>query len=150
MSFSCKLYTTLSERTALDKTMEVGGIELSGTLINNSNIINPSILIHRSAETLSTYNYMVISNFNRRYFITEVTALTAETCMVSGHVDVLSTYKSAIRNLDAVIARQENKYNLYIDDNLFKVDSRTIIQTVQFDKGGYFTKTPGIALVLVG
>lgn len=150
MSFNCKLYRTLSERTALDKTMEAGGIDLSGTLINDSSIINPSIRLHCSAEDIASYNYMVIPNFNRRYFITDVTALTADTCMVSGHVDVLSTYKGAIRELEAVIARQENKYNLYIDDNLFKVDSRTIIQTVQFDKGGSFQKTPGIALVLVG
>lgn len=150
MSFTCNLYTTLSERTALDKTFETAHSELSGTLINDSNVINPSILVHVPADTLSRYNYMVISAFNRRYFITEITALTADTSIVSGHVDVLSTYKGAIRDLEAVIARQENKYNLYIDDNLFKVDTRTIIQTVQFDKGGHFTKTPGIALVLVG
>lgn len=150
MSFKCNLYTTLSERTALDKTMELGGIELEGTLINSSNIINPSIHIYRSAETLAAYNYMVIPNFNRRYFITDVQALTAETCIVSGHVDVLSTYKGAIRENTAVVARSENKWNLYLDDNLIKVSSIPKILTKQYFDGGYFTEEPGIALVVVG
>lgn len=150
MSFTCNLYQTKSEKNALDKAMETGGISLSGTLINNSNVINPSILCHVSAASVSEYNYMDLPSFNRKYFITEVTALTADTCMVSGHVDVLSTYKDGIRAQTALIARQENKYNLYLDDSLFKVDSRTIIQTLIFEKGGYFTNSPGIALVVSG
>lgn len=151
MSFQVDLKKTKSETTQLTKVMETGGTSLSGTLINNSNVINPSILCHVSAETVAGYNYMEIGAFNRKYFITEITALTHDTCMVQGHVDVLSTYAGDIRNLTGVIARQENKYNLYLDDNLFKVDSRTIMQTVQFNaSGGYFTQTPGIALVVVG
>lgn len=150
MSFTCNLYQTKSEKSALDKVMELGGISLSGTLINNSNVINPSILCQVSAASVSEYNYMELPSFNRKYFITEVTALTADTCMVSGHVDVLSTYKDGIRAQTALIARQENKYNLYLDDSLFKVDSRTIIQTLIFEKGGYFTSSPGIALVVSG
>lgn len=150
MSFTCNLYQTKSEKSALDKVMELGGISLSGTLINNSNVINPSILCQVSAASVSEYNYMELPSFNRKYFITEITALTADTCMVSGHVDVLSTYKDGIRAQTALIARQENKYNLYLDDSLFKVDSRTIIQTLIFEKGGYFTSSPGIALVVSG
>lgn len=150
MSFTCNLYQTKSEKNALDKVMELGGISLSGTLINNSNVINPSILCQVSAASVSEYNYMELPSFNRKYFITEITALTADTCMVSGHVDVLSTYKDGIKAQTALIARQENKYNLYLDDSLFKVDSRTIIQTLIFEKGGYFTSSPGIALVVSG
>ncbi|MBO7260226.1 MAG: hypothetical protein J6U97_01895 [Bacteroidaceae bacterium] len=136
MSFQVDLKKTKSETTQLTKVMETGGTSLSGTLINNSNVINPSILCHVSAETVAGYNYMEIGAFNRKYFITEITALTHDTCMVQGHVDVLSTYAGDIRNLTGVIARQENKYNLYLDDNLFKVDSRTIIQTVQNNASG--------------
>ena len=150
MSFKCNLYKTLSERSALTKIFESGTINLEGTLLNNTSIINPSIRIHRAADDISQYNYMYIPDFHRKYFINDITALNADTCIVQAHVDVLGTYENFIRPLDAVIARQENKYNLYLDDNLFKIDSRTIIQTVQFDKGGYFTQTPGIALVVVG
>jgi len=150
MSFTCNMYITKSEKTALDKTMESGGTSLSGTLINNSNVINPSILCHASAETVAGYNYMEIASFNRKYFITEITALTHDTCMVTGHVDVLSTYKDAIRKNGAVIGRSENQFNLYLDDNMIKVDSRTKIQVKNKFSGGYFVDEPKICLVVVG
>lgn len=150
MSFTCTLYQTKSEKIALDKVMESGNKSYSGTLINNSNVINPSILLAVGADTIARFNYMEISDFGRKYFITEITALTADTCMVSGHVDVLSTYKDGIRSNTALIGRSETKYNLYIDDNMYKVDSRTIIQCKEFTGGGAFQTTPGIALVLVG
>ena len=150
MSFQCDLYITKSEKTALDKTMETGGTSLSGTLINNSNVVNPSVLCHVSAETVAGYNYMKIPSFNRHYFITEITALTHDTCLVQGHVDVLSTYKDEIRNNGGIIGRQENKWNLYLDDNMIKVDARTQITTSnQFKTGGNFTDNPSICLVVV-
>lgn len=150
MSFTCNLYITKSERNALDKVMETGGTSLAGTLINNSNVVNPSILCYVSAETVANYNYMEIPNFNRKYFITEITAMTKDTCIVSAHVDVLSTYASQIRSNGGVIGRQENKWNLYLDDNMIKVDSRTLITTSnRFKTGGAFTDEPSICLVVV-
>lgn len=151
MSFTVNLYKTGSEKTALTKTMLAGSLKsYTGTLLNNSNVVDPNILLHVAADDIASYNYMDISAFGRKYFITEVTALTADTCMVSGHVDVLSTYADQIRAHTALIARQENKYNLYLDDNLFKVDSRTIIQTINFKNGGYFTDSPSCVLVVSG
>ena len=150
MSFKCNLYLTKSETTALDKKMETGNTSLEGTLINNSNVINPSILCHVSAETVAGYNYMDIPSFNRKYFITEITALTHDTCMVSGHVDVLSTYKNAIRENTAIVGRSETKYNMYMDDNTIKTDAQTVIKTLNNFNGGYFTAAGSIALVVVG
>lgn len=146
---SLNIYLTKSERTALDKVLE-DAIELTGTLRDPSNVINPSIEIQANVSSVAARNYFEIPAFGRKYFITEITSTGYGRCIINGHVDVLSTYKEDIRKLYAVIARQENKYNLYLDDNLFKIDSRTIIQTKEFKDGGYFTKTPGIALVVSG
>lgn len=143
------IYLTKSERTALTKTLEEK-IELTGTLRDASNVLNPSIEIQASATTIANRNYFEIPEFGRKYFITEITSTGYGRVIVSGHVDVLSTYANDIKKLNAVIARQENRYNLYIDDNLFKIDSRTIIQTKDFSGGGTFAANPGICLVLVG
>ena len=143
------IYLTKSERTALTKTLEEK-IELTGTLRDASNVLNPSIEIQASATTIANRNYFEIPEFGRKYFITEITSTGYGRVIVSGHVDVLSTYANDIKKLNAVIARQENRYNLYIDDNLFKIDSRTIIQTKEFTGGGTFAANPGICLVLVG
>lgn len=149
MSFICDLHVTKSEMTALDKVMENSHTRLPGTLINNSNVINPSILCYVSAETVACYNYMDIPNFKRKYFITDITALTAETCIVSGHVDVLSTYKDDIRKNTAIVGRSETKYNMYLDDNTIKTDAQTVIKTLNNFNGGHFTNGT-ICLVVVG
>ena len=143
------IFLTKSERTALTKTLEEK-IELTGTLRDASNVLNPSIEIQASTTTIANRNYFEIPEFGRKYFITEITSTGYGRVIVSGHVDVLSTYANDIKKLSAVIARQENRYNLYIDDNLFKIDSRTIIQTKEFKGGGTFAANPGICLVLVG
>ena len=149
MSFKVELGKTKSEKTALDKTVTYDKT-FSGTLLNDTNIINPSIRLKVAAEDIALYNYMKITNFSRLYFITDVVALTDKTCVVTGHVDVLATYKTSIRLNQAVIGRSESRYNLFIDDGLFKVDAKTIIQTKKFTGGGKFQTTPGIALVTVG
>lgn len=145
------IYLTKSERTALTKTLEEK-IELTGTLRDASNVLNPSIEIQASAATLAARNYFEITEFGRKYFITEITSTGYGRVIINGHVDVLSTYADSIRKLDAVIARQENRYNLYLDDNLFKVDSRPDIETKMFDEAGKasFAKNPCVVLVLVG
>lgn len=150
MSFSCNLYKTNSEKTALTKVMETGHKSYSGTLINNSNVVDPTILLPVGADEIAKYNYMELSSFGRKYFITEITALTADTCMVSGHCDVLSTYADDIRNNGGIVGRASNMWHKYMNDNMIKVDSRPVITTQVFKKGGYFLDNPSIALVVVG
>ena len=147
--FECTLYKTKSEKTALHKVMETGSKAYEGVLINNSNVVDPSIRLHVGADVIAKYNYMVINDFGRKYFITDITALTKDTCMVSGHVDVLSTYEEDIRKNSGVIRRATNMSHKYIDDNIIKVDSRPNIVTQVFKNGGYFTDNPSICLVVV-
>lgn len=150
MSFSCTLYKTKSEKTALTKTMETGSKSYSGTLLNNSNVVDPSVLLHVGADIIAKYNYMEITDFGRKYFVTEITALTADTCMVTAHCDVLSTYATEIRANSGIVGRATNMWHKYMNDNMIKVDSRPQIVTQMFNNGGYFLDSPSIALVVVG
>ena len=148
--FECTLYKTKSEKTALHKVMETGSKAYEGVLINNSNVVDPSIRLHVGADVIAKYNYMVINDFGRKYFITDITALTKDTCMVSGHVDVLSTYENEIRANAGIVGRATNMWHKYMNDNMIKVDSRPVITTQVFKEGGYFLDNPSIALVVVG
>lgn len=143
------IYKTLSEKTALDKVL-TDMIDLTGTFRAPCDVLNPVIEIQGNATSIAARNYFEIPEFGRKYFITEITSSGYGLVTIRGHVDVLATYKNAIRDNIAVIARQQNKYNLFMDDGLFKVDARTIIQTKKFTGGGHFTEEPGIALVVVG
>ena len=135
-SLTVNVGTTTSEKIALSKNF-TSTTELSGTLLNDTDILNPSIRLKCSAATIATCNYMKISDFGRNYFITSIVALTNGTCMVSGHVDVLSSFKAGIRMQEAIVKRQEtaSAYNLYINDSSLKAYQNPHVLTKRFPRG---------------
>lgn len=145
------IYTTKSEKIALNKVMVAGSkVELTGTLRNPSDILNPTIDIEADASVIAGKNYFEIPEFGRKYFITEVTSLSNKIVVLHGHVDVLSTYADDIKANSGVVRRSTNMAHRYMNDNIIKVDSRPNIVTQIFKNGGKFTENPHIALVVVG
>ena len=125
MSFSVSIGTCSSEKRALDKSFSAV-TTVSGTLRNESNVVNPSILIEVGVGTIATCNYMEIPTFGRKYYITDMTSMGDNLTLVSGHCDVLATYKDGIRSNTAVISRSatEGNWNLFLNDNMTKINNR--------------------------
>ena len=134
MSFEIKLQTNSSEKNRLDKTL-TDVLTLVGTLRNESSILNPTIRIEGDVSQVINCNYMTIPTFGRSYFITDITSIRNNIFEVSGHVDVLTTYKEGIRTNVGIIHRQENVYNLYLDDGVLKVYNNPQIVTKEFPSG---------------
>ncbi len=129
-----KLQVNNSEKNKLDKSiMDI--VTLSGTLRDQTSIINPVIVIEGDLSSFVNCNYMTISAFNRSYFINNITSINNNLFEISAHVDVLSTYKSQIRDNSAIIARQEKKWNLYLNDGVFKTYQNPYIVTKAFSSG---------------
>jgi hypothetical protein len=84
---------------------------------------------------MASVNYMYIPSFSRYYFINNVISINNEICEVHAHVDVLSTYKDEIRAQRAVVSRQEKKWNLYLNDGVFKTYQNPYIITKAFSSG---------------
>jgi len=91
---------------------------LTGNLRSPTSITDPVVQIQRSSPI--GFNYFYIAEFSRYYFLKSVTVGTTGLITISGHVDVLMSFADDIRNTKAVIFRQENRYNLYLDDGTFK------------------------------
>ncbi|MBQ1296090.1 MAG: hypothetical protein IIY21_18730 [Clostridiales bacterium] len=134
MGLHVSLGTTSSEKRQLDKQVTYSH-SYEGVLHNESNVVNPSILIKVPASAIAGCNYMSVTEFGRLYFITDITAVSADLSLVSGHCDVLSTYKTGIRTNSAIIARssQQGNWNLYLTDPMLNVNSKSEIIT----KGGW-------------
>jgi hypothetical protein len=117
--------TCASEKRALDKDFRAV-ISVSGTLRNQSNVVNPSIELNCAVGTIATCNYMVIPEFGRKYYITDMTALGEELTLVSGHCDVLATYAQGIRKNTAIVARSatQGNWNLLMNDNQIKLNNK--------------------------
>ena len=125
MSFSVSIGTCSSEKRALDKSFSAV-TTATGTLRNESNVVNPSILIEVGVGTIATCNYMEIPTFGRKYYITDMTSMGDNLTLVSGHCDVLATYAEEIRSNTAVISRSatEGNWNLFLNDNMTKINNR--------------------------
>lgn len=132
MSFNIVLQTNRSDDNVLSKDI-VDIDTMTGTLKKDTSIISPVIEFSGSIPT--ECNYMTISEFGRSYFVTDVKSTGNGRFEVSAHVDVLSTYASQIRNLDAIVARQQNKWNLYIDDGTFKIYQNPLLTIKEFPNG---------------
>lgn len=124
------LYQNLSETHRVNKIL-INSKEYSGTLRDSCSIINPSFVIE-SSDNLSEYNYCYIPNFNRYYFINDVTVVYNNMWQFSCHVDVLHTYSEQIKKSYAIISRQENLYNLYLPDDKLLIECDRDVMTLGF------------------
>ena len=118
MSFNVLIQKNLSDDRSLTKDLTLLGA-MTGNLKTDTSILQPVILF--SGSLPADANYMTIDTFGRKYFITDIRSVGNNLYEVAARVDVLSTYAGAIRNCSGIVARQENKWNLYIDDGTFKV-----------------------------
>ena len=115
-------YRTSDPREKVTKKTTVVQIVPNATVRSQDgiSIMDPVITIATTNTALLTANYMFIPQFARYYFITSIKEIRNGLIEFKAHCDVLMTYGSQIRNLKATIARQENKFNLYLPDVAFK------------------------------
>lgn len=129
-----EFYVNQSEKNRLDKTL-VSAFNLNGELKEDCSIIDPVIKIAADVSSMSSVNYLYIASFGRYYFINNVISINNDICEVHAHVDVLSTYKDEIRAQRAIVSRQEKKWNLYLNDGVFKTYQNPYIITKAFSSG---------------
>lgn len=131
MSFTISIGKNSSPANKITKTY-TQVLSLSGNLKNESEIINPTILIETSSADIFKCNYMQISNFNRSYFITSIKLIRNNIYEISAHCDVLSSFANEIKSNTAMIVRQENDFNLLLNDDVFKCKQNSRIYYKKF------------------
>ena len=139
-------YTNKSEKNALTK-VKTQIVRLDGTLKDGTSILDPSVLCYHLDSYIPDISYFYIDEFARYYFITGVEIVRTDLWQISGHVDVLATYKDQILANRAIIQRNQNNYNLLLNDGLFKTQQNPRITTIPFSTG--FT-TSNYVLALAG
>lgn len=108
---------------------------LEGVLRNTSNTRDPEVLIEGDIEDVAGANYMTIYSFKRNYFIRSIESVRNGLYLIRGHVDVLTTFATAIKGNSAIVHRQANSFNLYLDDGVMKVYQNPIVETYSFPNG---------------
>lgn len=141
-------YKSTADNRRLDKTTAIHKLYgVVAHLKETTSILNPTFIIANNPKlNLSQVNYMYVPELGRYYFITDIATMTSNRLAITGHVDVLMTYKDAISAKKCLIERSEDKYNPYIVDDELKVRTEREYQVVTLGSfgaptGSYFALT---------
>lgn len=149
MSFPIVLCKNSSPMKKVDKALTVIQT-VNGVLREGTSVVDPVILIESApANVVANANYARIETFGRYYYITDIKSGPNGLWIISMHVDVLMSYKTAIRAQNAIIARQENEYNMYLDDGWFMAYQNPNIEVHYFSEAHPFDHEE-LVLVLAG
>ena len=150
MSFSVVLMENLSPTNYVTKNVSTI-TTATGTLREGSSVTEPVIEIESSlaADILGRVNYARIEIWHRYYYVTDITVDYNGLWVISMHVDVLMSYAVQIQQQNAIVARQEQRYNMYLDDGWFMAYQNPIVHTPYFSESAPFG-THSYILVLAG
>lgn len=139
MSATIKLYSSNDSKEVIDKTLtEIA--TLSGNFREEMDILTPVVNLEKTndatiAKLLTECNYFYIQDFSRYYYVTGIRAITKDVVELSGAVDVLKSWSTAIKAQKVIVARNEKDYSCYLDDSVLKVYNNSNITTLEFPSG---------------
>lgn len=150
MSLTLRLYNTSSPSNKINKDLTLKG----GLLINLKNRPKDfnELDIDYTGNTGSValdFNYAHLVEYNLYFFAKLLPSNIGNNHNILHlEIDPLMTYKSQILNLDCIIKRNTNKYNLYVEDEELQTLKKTQIQTKAFNHT--FVPYTSTVITLVG
>ena len=128
------LYHNKSLNNKLNKELEIG-LELTGTLRGECDIVNPVILIESTSDIIG-YNYMFIEEFNRYYFIKQIVSVRNNLWRVSAHVDVLMSFKAQLLEQEVILEDSEfTGGSKYVSRDIWQTLVKTKTDIITFPSG---------------
>lgn len=125
-------YRNASEEHVLDKQLTVVNSNISAMFKDDTNMVNPTIII--SSLISKNFNYVYISDTDRYYYVTDMTYSQQRT-LITLAVDVLMSFNSDIKDLVVIANRSSSYYNTYQKDDSIPFENRSIISTQPFSAG---------------
>lgn len=131
------LYTNNSRNDRVDKAEYLTNAkEYNATFLKTEEETNNIIIRLNDINIYKiNYNYVYIEDLHRYYFIVNKTIINNNIIELSLHIDLLMSFKDSLLQQTCIIARQENKYDAYLNDDNIQVESYERIQTRLFPSG---------------
>lgn len=146
MSVTINFYTCTSDPKKAEKSLTLlksAACELKGDV----DLKSPVILVTGDAAEFAACNYMTIDDFDRAYFVDRVTCSPGGILQIAASCDVLSSAWKYIKHKNAIIERQENAFNLLLNDGSFQAYANDQVITKEFPQG---FSTPAYVLIVAG
>lgn len=134
------------EKNVIDKVL-YNYNNINGVLRDASSIIDPIITVE--IENPSIYNYAIIPDFKRHYFINNITSIRNGLWQIELHVDVLKSFADQIKSCRAILSNSEvTNATPYMEGDLFRSLVKDKTDIIKFpngllDSGEYILITAG-------
>lgn len=140
---------TDSPNNMLEKNYTVLG-GYSGTMRAAISALRPviDVEIEDATTTIMQANYAYIQTFDRFYFIRNKTALNNKLWRFELEMDVLMSFRQEIGQLEAVVERQTDNYDMYLPDPKIPVDCRKAISYRKFPYSPF--GLPYLTMIVLG
>lgn len=137
---SLTLYVNGSDNRKIGKTLTSPTTAQILEIKRPCTITNPTIILHY-INGIFDYNYCYLSEFNRYYFIDEIEVLTGGRVSIKCSIDVLETYQTQIKLLNAILLRGEIGQPTEITDNLLPLAKNKTVNVYEFTGGDFNINT---------
>ena len=129
-----RLYNNVSDNRTIRKKL-LNEFSLTGTLRDSCSLLGPVINIESS--NVLRFNYAYIPDFQRYYFVKEITNLRKNIWTLELEVDPLMSFKGDILALDVVVDKQSSDLigDEYIDDGSLVADNNTFTSVYNLSSG---------------
>lgn len=140
MSVSIVFYKCSCSNEVVDKTNFITSLDtLTGEYRGEVNILNPVIRISpttnaTTVKILTECNYAYIATLGRYYYVNDITAIAKDVIEIRLAVDVLYSWRTAIKAQQVIVSRNEEQFSLYLDDPVLKVYNNPNITVYNFKK----------------
>lgn len=142
-----KLYINKTDKRYINKDIaQVGSTITSLYLKDDTNVTEPVITLDDFPQGV---NYCYLDLFNRYYFLVNV-EMQNGLFATTWHVDVLMSFKDDIKRNKALIQRNTNYNDLYLQDNEFKIEQYTNDRYLKFNSTPFDTSINTFLMGVLG
>lgn len=151
MRMTIYLYKISDDKRKLTKNLGQAW-QITGTMRSIIDVIDPVIQIEHTQTAqidITKYNYIYIPDFNRYYFINDISADTDKLWSIKCHVDVLMSFADELKTVNVIASRNSNVINYYLNDSDVPLNAYSNVATFIFDGGESFRTDIDTPYVLV-
>lgn len=124
-------YSVEDDPRTIEKTLVSTYPNVGVNLLGSCSVHDPQLVLSYDSRLLSS-NYFEIVEWNSYYFMGDPILSPGGRCTITGHEDVLMTYKDKILALNAYCTRCESKFERYAIDSKVPSLVTTIVTNLQF------------------
>ena len=136
---SCTFYVNESDYRKITKTLKQIGNVQDVLFKDNTDMMNPVLMLRSQERFDNTANYCYLSQTGKYYYINDC-EYDNGVYLLHLHIDVLMTYQKAILAQPAILKRNANLKNAYLQDDKFNVYEYTNVRTIGYPENMGFSK----------